>query len=85
MTRTRTRLGVTPHADDPDHAVAPHEPVVAADVRRHGGEVARRNLQPAQRAVAVAGPLTNFEFELSRWYDGHIDIFVPKRLLHHFD
>jgi zinc protease len=43
-------------------------------------DVARRYLQPAQRAATVAGPLAEFQYELGRWYDGSIDFFVPKRL-----
>lgn len=61
--------------------LAAYESVTSEQLR----DVARRYLQPAQRAVAIAGPLQEFEFELARWYDGHIDIFVPKRLVHHFE
>ncbi|MET0287798.1 MAG: insulinase family protein [Polyangiales bacterium] len=43
-------------------------------------DVARRYLQPAQRAAAVAGPLHKFQFELGRWYEGSIDFFAPKRI-----
>lgn len=48
-------------------------------------EVAARYLAPERRAVAVAGPLLDFEFELSRWYGLGVEFFVPTKYKRYFD
>lgn len=61
---------------------------LAAELERIDGvtadqvqDVARRYLTPELRAVAVAGPLLAFEFELSRWYGAGVDFFVPAKFV----